>query len=104
MEPCLLTTVMGAFPKPDSVPVSDWFDLSDRDYTARWADEMEAAGDEAKALFARAATEVAARLTEALRHIDRERLVAAPDCGLGYLGRDLPVQQLRILTEAASRV
>ena len=62
MEPCLLTTVMGAFPKPDSVPVSDWFDLSDRDYTARWADEMEAAGDEAKALFARAATEVAARL------------------------------------------
>ena len=47
MEPCLLTTVMGAFPKPDSVPVSDWFDLSDRDYTARWADEMEAAGDEA---------------------------------------------------------
>ena len=48
--------------------------------------------------------EVAARLTEALRHIDRERLVAAPDCGLGYLGRDLAVQKLRVLTEAASRV
>ncbi|MCH2412238.1 MAG: hypothetical protein MK189_04620 [Acidimicrobiales bacterium] len=47
MEPCLPTTVIGAFPKPDYVPVSDWFDLSDRDYAARWADEMEAAGDEA---------------------------------------------------------
>ena len=48
--------------------------------------------------------EVADRLAEALRHIDRERLVAAPDCGLGYLGRDLAVQKLKVLTEAASRV
>ena len=104
MEPCLLDTVMGAFPTPDYVPVSDWFALSDRDYAARWADEMAAAGAAAEARVARAATEVAARPTEALRHIDRERLVAAPDCGLGYLGRDLAVQKLRVLTEAASRV
>ena len=65
MEPCLLATVMGAFPKPDYVPVSDWFDLSDRDYAARWADEMEAAGDEAEALFARAAAEVIAAQVDA---------------------------------------
>ena len=48
--------------------------------------------------------EVATRLAEALRHIDRERLVAAPDCGLGYLGRDLALAKLRVLTEAAARV
>jgi 5-methyltetrahydropteroyltriglutamate--homocysteine methyltransferase len=48
--------------------------------------------------------EVRARLTEALRHIDRERLVAGPDCGLGYLGRDLAVAKLRVLCEAASSV
>ena len=65
MEPCLPTTVMGAFPKPDYVPVSDWFDLSDRDYAARWADEMEVAGDEAEALFARAAAEVIAAQVDA---------------------------------------
>jgi len=65
MEPCLPTTVIGAFPKPDYVPVSDWFDLSDQDYAARWADEMEAAGDEAEALFARAAAEVIAAQVDA---------------------------------------
>ena len=48
--------------------------------------------------------EVRARLTEGLRHIDRERLVAGPDCGLGYLGRDLAVAKLRVLCEAASSV
>jgi len=45
--------------------------------------------------------EVRDRLTEALRHIDRDRLVAGPDCGLGYLGRDRAVAKLRVLTEAA---
>jgi 5-methyltetrahydropteroyltriglutamate--homocysteine methyltransferase len=48
--------------------------------------------------------ELRGRLTEALRHIDRERLVAAPDCGLGYLGRDLSVAKLRVLCEAADTV
>nr|NIS43653.1 5-methyltetrahydropteroyltriglutamate--homocysteine methyltransferase [Desulfuromonadales bacterium] len=33
------------------------------------------------------AEEVGARLTAALEHIDRERLIAAPDCGLAMLGR-----------------
>ena len=48
--------------------------------------------------------EVRDRLSTALRHIDRERLVAAPDCGLGYLGRDLAIAKLRVLCEAASSV
>ena len=41
------------------------------------------------------------RLTEALGHIEKERLWAAPDCGLGFLGRDLAMTKLRNLTEAA---
>lgn len=41
------------------------------------------------------------RLAEALRHIDAERLVVAPDCGLGFLSRDLAMQKLRHMTEAA---
>ena len=48
--------------------------------------------------------EVRGRLTGALLHIDRERLVAAPDCGLGYLGRDLAMAKLRVLCEAAASV
>ncbi|MGI9499774.1 MAG: hypothetical protein ACR2P3_07035 [Geminicoccaceae bacterium] len=41
------------------------------------------------------------RLEEALRHIDQERLIAAPDCGLAMLGRELAMQKLNHLSEAA---
>jgi len=44
---------------------------------------------------------VRTRLEAALDHIDRHRLIAAPDCGLGFLGRDLTRQKLRVLSEAA---
>ncbi len=45
--------------------------------------------------------EVRTHLTEALEHIDAKRLIAAPDCGLGLLGRELTLAKLRILCEAA---
>ncbi|MGI9318358.1 MAG: cobalamin-independent methionine synthase II family protein [bacterium] len=45
--------------------------------------------------------EIRNRLSEALEHIDAERLIAAPDCGLGLLGRDLARAKLRNLCEAA---
>jgi len=45
--------------------------------------------------------EVRTHLAEALEHIDAERLIAAPDCGLGLLGRELTLAKLRILCEAA---
>jgi 5-methyltetrahydropteroyltriglutamate--homocysteine methyltransferase len=48
--------------------------------------------------------EVRERLTVALDHIDRERLVAAPDCGLGHLTRDLARVKLAVLCEAAAGV
>ena len=48
--------------------------------------------------------EVAARLTSALDHIDRDRLVAAPDCGLMMLDRDLAMSKLGVLCKAAQSV
>ncbi len=48
--------------------------------------------------------EIAARMGEVLRHLPAERLIAAPDCGLGFLGRDLAMTKLRNLTEAAASV
>ena len=45
--------------------------------------------------------EVRDRLRAALDHIDPHRLLAAPDCGLGLLGRDLARAKLTALTEAA---
>ncbi len=48
--------------------------------------------------------EIAERLSAALKHIDRDRLVAAPDCGLTMLDRDLAMQKLKNLCEAASSV
>ncbi|MDJ0776567.1 MAG: cobalamin-independent methionine synthase II family protein [Gammaproteobacteria bacterium] len=45
--------------------------------------------------------QIRARLEQALQHIDAERLVAAPDCGLGLLGRDLAMAKLRNMCQAA---
>jgi len=45
--------------------------------------------------------EIRARLGAALEHIDAERLVAAPDCGLALLGRALATAKLTNLCAAA---
>lgn len=45
--------------------------------------------------------EIAARVKDALRHIDPECLILAPDCGLGLLGRDLALAKLKNLSTAA---
>jgi 5-methyltetrahydropteroyltriglutamate--homocysteine methyltransferase len=47
---------------------------------------------------------IAARLTAALNHIDRDRLIAAPDCGLAMLGRELAMKKLKAMCEAARAV
>ncbi len=44
---------------------------------------------------------VAARLQAALRHVPAGRLVAAPDCGMKYLPRDLAFAKLRALAAGA---
>ncbi len=48
--------------------------------------------------------QIVARLEQALQHIDEDRLIAAPDCGLGLLGRDLTVAKLRNMCEAAGKL
>jgi len=45
--------------------------------------------------------EIRERLQAALEHIDAERLLAAPDCGLGLLGRERAVEKLQNLCAAA---
>ena len=47
--------------------------------------------------------EIADRRGAALGHIDAHRLVAAPDCRLGPLGRDLARRKLANLCRAARR-
>ena len=48
--------------------------------------------------------EIAERLGVALGHIDSHRLIAAPDCGLGLLGRNLARSKLANLCRAARAV
>ena len=50
------------------------------------------------------ADEIEARLRAALDHIDRDRLVVAPDCGLGFLTAELAESKLRAMCEAAARL
>jgi 5-methyltetrahydropteroyltriglutamate--homocysteine methyltransferase len=40
---------------------------------------------------------VAARIREALKHVDTERLVVAPDCGMKYLPREIAYDKLRAM-------
>ncbi len=45
--------------------------------------------------------EIGSRLSQALEHIDPQRLIAAPDCGLGMLDRDTAVAKMENLGAAA---
>ena len=46
--------------------------------------------------------EIVERIRAAQQHIDRDRLVIAPDCGLGMLTRDLAVAKLDVMCRAAA--
>jgi 5-methyltetrahydropteroyltriglutamate--homocysteine methyltransferase len=48
--------------------------------------------------------EIRNRLLAALEHIDANRLIAAPDCGLGLLGWNLAFEKIKNLSEAAKSV
>ena len=50
------------------------------------------------------ADEIQHRLEQILAVLPSERVIAAPDCGLGHLGSDLAVKKLRNMVEAASRI
>jgi len=44
------------------------------------------------------------RIKNALRFVDAERLVLAPDCGMKYLPRDTAFGKLAAMTKAAEKV
>jgi 5-methyltetrahydropteroyltriglutamate--homocysteine methyltransferase len=48
--------------------------------------------------------EIIERLKAALEYIDRDRLVIAPDCGLGLLPVELAENKLKIMCEAAGLI
>jgi 5-methyltetrahydropteroyltriglutamate--homocysteine methyltransferase len=47
---------------------------------------------------------VAGRIRAALDHVDAERLVIAPDCGMKYLTRDVAFAKLNAMVEGAKQV
>jgi 5-methyltetrahydropteroyltriglutamate--homocysteine methyltransferase len=47
---------------------------------------------------------VAARIRRALPHVDPERVIVAPDCGLKYLPRDVAFGKMRAMVEGAAIV
>lgn len=48
--------------------------------------------------------EITGRLKTALEYIDADRLIAAPDCGLGFLNRELAMAKLTNMVAAAKSV
>ncbi len=48
--------------------------------------------------------EITDRLQAALNHIDADRLLAAPDCGLGFFNRELALAKLENMVTAAKAV
>lgn len=48
--------------------------------------------------------EIETRLRSALEHIDKSRLIAAPDCGLGMLPQDIVVKKLENMVAAVNRI
>lgn len=50
------------------------------------------------------AQDVAARIRSALDHVDADRLIPAPDCGMKYLDRATAFGKLRALSEGAALV
>ena len=47
---------------------------------------------------------VAARIRRGLEHVEAERLIVAPDCGLKYLPRDVAYGKMRAMVEGAALV
>ncbi len=48
--------------------------------------------------------EVRVRIKDSLEHIDEHRLIAAPDCGLGFFTREQAIEKMTILTKAAKSI
>ena len=47
--------------------------------------------------------EIEQRIITALKYIDKERLIAAPDCGLGFLPRELAMKKLTKMVKVSKK-
>ena len=47
---------------------------------------------------------IAGRIRRALPHVDPERVIVAPDCGLKYLPRDVAFGKMKAMAEGAAIV
>ncbi len=47
--------------------------------------------------------EITVRINEALKFIAKEQLIAAPDCGLGHLSRELAISKLKVMSSAVKK-
>ena len=47
--------------------------------------------------------EIEARINDALKFISKDQLIAAPDCGLGHLSKELAMKKLKVMSLAAKK-
>ena len=47
--------------------------------------------------------EIEKRILDVLKYIDKQQLIAAPDCGLGHLTRQLAIEKLKIMVDVAKK-
>ena len=47
--------------------------------------------------------EIESRINEALKFISKEQLIAAPDCGLGHLTKELAISKLKVLASTVRK-
>jgi 5-methyltetrahydropteroyltriglutamate--homocysteine methyltransferase len=87
------TTCIGAYPKPEYIEIDNFAE------TAVILGVVTIANSK----FESTET-IQQRLELALQHIDADRLLAAPDCGLMMLGRDLAMAILKNMCAAARTI
>ena len=92
--PKIKTTCIGAYPKPEYVPIIDWFDKSEGDQdmtstraTQSYEERLAEAGEEAEALFVCAAKEVIADQIGKLRPVRQL---------CGYLSEDIECEAVAV--------
>ena len=112
----LTTTVIGSFTKPSYLPIEDQFNRARNDggiNTESVTKEFTQYIEKKSVIFGAIAIassrleseeEIIDRINAALLHIDRERLVIAPDCGLCLLTPDLAESKRRVMCSAVKRV